>query len=398
MASDEPNIGNSRKITGVKPKFYIKDNGTDYTDGEEYNGLWSGGTNDAPTGYGNIGDWKLNEEEGDVAFNNRVRGHTDLFCAGTEWSSDGTGNYLQFNLAGNSPLLNSSPNYYIMLGTGGTHSESAAFDDFLGANTGGTGFQAVRGYTEGKLFFNFWAYFRKPPASDGIKQVFLYTQDRSGSFDARMRFFIKNISGVIHLCFAYIDTSGNGTDRVSSAEAGNAIFPKGLAEDGGLHHVAFCFDRTQLDSGDIIFDTAPYGFYVDGIYYGATTGSTASWEEAAITMNDTNALIGCETDGTNPTYTADKYSGGPKFENHFTGKFYHIQMSSPATGEITEDRMRMLHGLKFDIPRGPTPVDMSERYEYDGKNLLQDIGTINQVIGNEKGAFYVNINQVKVRN
>ena len=398
MPNNEPSIGNSKKIVGIKPKFYIKDNGTDYTDGEEFNGLWSAGDDTTPTGYANMGHWKLNEEEGSIAFNNRVRGHTDLYCAGTSWSSDGVGNYLQYNLPNNDPLGSASPNYFIMIGTGSSYSETDAFDSFVKANTGGTGFGAIRGYEAGKYMFDMWAYFRTPPASSGDIQTLFYLHHTGDIvLDKRLRFCIENVGGtpVLAMYYYHFDFSSSSFDRVYSANAGAALFPNGVSQEGGLHQIGFIFDRTVIDGGNIEFNTAPYGFYIDGKYYPADSGSTSGWSQNSLSI-DTNAFIGCEINGNNPSFTATKSTGDPKFINHFTGKLYQAQLSS-VTG-ATEARMRMIHGLKFDIPRGPTPVDFSERYEYDGRNLLQEIGRIDQVIGNDKGAFYININQVKVRN
>ena len=43
-------------------------------------------------------------------------------------------------------------------------------------------------------------------------------------------------------------------------------------------------------------------------------------------------------------------------------------------------------------------VDFSERYEYDGKNLLQEIGSLKQIIESSKGTFQMNVNSIKVKN
>ena len=111
----EPRGGDSRKVVGITPKFYIRDDGTDYDTGEEYNGLWSGGTLVAPTGYADMGHWRLGEDVGIVAFNSRVRGLNDLFLEGIVRSSDGIGSYLSFKLPDNEPLPSPSPFLFMMM-------------------------------------------------------------------------------------------------------------------------------------------------------------------------------------------------------------------------------------------------------------------------------------------
>ena len=405
MANNEPTIGDSRKIVGIKPKFYIRDDGTDYTDGEEFNGLWSAGEDDNPTGYGNIAHWKLQEMEGSIGFNNRVRGYTDLFCKGTSWSSDGVTNYLQFMLPNHSPIGDSTSNFFIMVGTGGSKSQTDAWDEFVKVSTNGTsGFDDVRGYEGGRYFFSMWGYFRKPPTTANPIQTLFYLHNEAGNtMDKVLRFCIENVGGNPVLALYNVNTANTTFTKVHSTDAGAAIYPGGSFVDGGLHHIGFVVDRNNLDSGDIVMDQAPYGLWVDGNYYPANVGSTSTWKESLQTV-DTNAFIGCEIDGDSPTFTADQEDDfvAPEFVNHFTGKFYSIQLSDPGvyggTDTVTVERMKMIHGLKFDIPRGPGLVDFSERYEFDGKNLLQEIGKIDQVIGDDKGGFHVNINSVKVRN
>jgi hypothetical protein len=284
-----------------------------------------------------------------------------------------------------------------MMGTGGSYSETAAFDNFLKTNTGGTGFESIRGFTSGQYMFDLWGYFRKPPSSSGgIQTLFYLHHDTNGALVNRvLRFCVENVAGSPVLALYYANSLKTTFTKIYSSEAGAAIFPGGLSQDGGLHQVGFVFDRTVTTAGDIDMSTAPYGFYVDGKYYPSTSGNTSSWATASLSIN-TNAFIGCEVDSVDGNFSAPKATGTPRFINHFTGKLYQAQLCS-STG-ITEDRMRMIHGLKFNIPRGPAPVDFSERYEYNGKNLLQEIGNIDQVIGNDKGGFYININQVKVRN
>lgn len=394
-AAIEPRGGDARKVVGITPKFLIRDDGTDYTTGEIYNGLWGGGTLIAPTGYGNVGVWKYNEDIGIVAFNDRVRGLNDLFLEGVVRSSDGIGTYVSFKLPDSEPLPSPGPFHFIMMGLGGDYAKSGAFDQFL--QTPGFSYDT-------RYMFDFWAYFRGPPQNDGERQILLALHHETGAGnDHILTFGVKNASGILSLFMEYCNGSGGGTDigSVLSTDAADLIYPEGLSEDGGLHHIGFILDRTALEATYIKFGlngNGPEGFYVDGNYVPKTSGDTNVWYKDAHGDLDTNALIGCEIDG-NPAFTAPQSDGDPSFKSHFLGKIYQISMTTIDTiGEITEARMNVLHNLKFDIPRGPGLVDFSERFEYKGKNLLQDIGSINQVLESKRGTFHVTISTVKVKN
>ena len=141
------------------------------------------------------------------------------------------------------------------------------------------------------------------------------------------------------------------------------------------------------------------GFYIDGKYHSCNVRSGVSaWHTDPLEVN-VNPLIGCEIEGDNSTWTAPKISGHPKFLNHFTGKLYHSSLSPIVTaGELTQARMKTLNSLKFNIPRNPTKVDFSDRYEYKGRNLLQTLSTLNQKIETEKGTFTISVSSVKVKN
>ncbi len=397
MPTVEPRPGDSREISGITPKFFIKDDGTDYDTGEDFNGLWSTGTLLAPTGYADIGHWKFLEESGIVAFNNRVRGLNDLYLEGITRSSDGVGTYMVYALPDSEPLLNPSPYHFIMLGLGGSFNKAAAFNDFL---------KTPSFSDDIRLMFDIWAFFRKPPQTSGDREILFNIHcDAGGANDHVLAFGIRNSSGTIELFLEYADGDQGGTAVVSidSTIAADLIYPGGLSENGGLHHVGFILDRTSLDTGDIKFSLVgdgPEGFYVDGYFIDKTAGSTATWFESAHTAIDTNAFIGCEIDG-NPdmSSTVTQASATIAFKSHFTGKMYAASLTTQASiDEITEARMKMINSLKFNIPRGPSRVDFSERFEYKGKDLLQDIGTIKQVLESKRGHFHITVQNVKARN
>ena len=398
--------GDSRKIKAITPKFAIKDDGTDYTDGEEYNGLLAGGSLSAPTGYGGIGHWKFLEEQGRIAFNNRVRGSNDLIVDGCTRSADAVGNYLGFRLLNNEPLISANPNYFIMIGTGGSYTEIDEFNNFL--NT--PGFENVLGdrpdnEASMRYMFDIWGYFRTPQANDK-RQTLFYLHDEGGGSgtDKILIFCIRNNGGTLVLSLYYVNAGHTVLASVESSDAGNAIFPGGVGVDGGLHHVSFILDATVLNgSSKIKFSEdsiGPEGLYVDGKYYQRTGGNTTNWDTTQpLTSLTTNAFIGCEIHGQDPVFTAPKGVGEPRFTNHFTGKIYQASLTKIGTaGELTLARMATLHVLKFNIPRGPSKVDFSERFEYNGKNLLQEIGIIKQALESDKGSAYVTVQSVKVRN
>jgi hypothetical protein len=73
------------------------------------------------------------------------------------------------------------------------------------------------------------------------------------------------------------------------------------------------------------------------------------------------------------------------------------QLSSDASG-ATATRIAAVFAQRFDVPRGPTTVDFSDRFEIDGPNVLQDIGTLAQKIESGKGNFTVTLSSIKVKN
>ena len=422
MADKTP--GESRKIIGVTPKFYIKDDGTNYVTGEEFNGLWSEGaaltptveSYTAPRGYANIGHWKFNELEGNIAYNSRLRGNNDLFLAGTTRSTDAIGNYIQFVLPNNETLgTNNSRNYYIAMGSAKSgYSEISQFDDWLqtpGFSNSLSAEDGSTGQSHMKFMFDIWAWFRKPPQDDngGSHQTLLSLYDEEtnggGGQPKVLTFGIGRgvgagfSAGELGLYLMY----GNGTrsTRSSAHFAGTSaltdvIYSDGISADGGLHHIGLIFDRSNLS----YFGTAsgPDGFYLDGKYYPITDGNVNSWSTDTQYV-DTNALIGCEIKEEDGAFTPAKATGIPSFQKHFTGKIYQAQMCSiESTGQITPARMNKIYGLKFDIPRDTGKVDFSERYEHDGKNLLSSISTIKQMIETDLGAFTINISKVRAKN
>ena len=395
MPTIEPRSGDSRKIIGITPKFYIKDDGTDYDTGEKFNGLWSGGTISTPTGYADVGHWKLLEEAGVIAFNNRIRGLNSLFLEGIVRSSDAVGSYLSYKIPDHEPLTTPSPYHFIMMGTGGSFSKTDLFDQFL---------QTPSFSEDIRLMFDTWAYFRKPPQNSGDRQIlFAVHCETGGSQDHILNFGVRNNAGTLEWFMEYCNGDQGGTAVVSidSTTVADLVYPEGLGAEGGLHHVGFILDRTSLSAGDIKFGLSgdgPEGFYVDGRYIAKTAGSTATWFEGAHTSIDTNAFIGCEIDGS-PNFNPTQAAGLPSFKSHLIAKIYSVSLTTQTTiGEITEARMNTLNSLGFNIPRGPSKVDFSERFEYRGQNLLQDIGTIKQVLESKRGHFHLTVSQVKVRN
>jgi len=410
----QPKLGNSSKIISITPKLYIQDDGTDYTSGESYNGLLAGGTTAVPTGYGAGGHWKITESEGNILYNNRTRGSNDLYMRGFNRSTDATGTYVQFSLPGNLPIAAASPSNYMMIGAdpakaSSSNVETTGFDAWLKNPGFESAFQMTDGGSPSKanirFMFDFWAHFRKGPVSNGDIQTYLFLMnvDSSSNYDKVLRFGMYNDSGSPRLRVWYADDPAASrtafNDLCSSTTAGEAIYPSGLAAEGGLHHIALVFDRTNF----INFGTTngPDGFYVDGKYHACNVFAgvnNAAWETNPIEVN-VNPLIGCEIEGDNEAWTAPKISGHPKFLNHFTGKIYHSSLSPIVTaGELTQARMRTLNSLKFNIPRNPTKVDFSDRYEYKGRNLLQALSTLNQKIETEKGTFTISVSSIKVKN
>jgi len=381
--------GNPSKITGITPKLYIKDDGTDYDTGEEYNGLWSGGDISAPTGFGSIGHWKFDEEDGVMVFNNRYRGLNDLRTgpAGGIWSSDGVGKYFSFKLPGNEPLIGeTNGDMYLMLGNGSSYNENSAWGDYLRHNP----FEDILGIEDSgkanlRFMFSMWAYFRKPPQNDTDTQAFLELYDSaSPSYGRVLTFCVRNDAGTLNLVLYYTD--GIRSTRTTmysckSNDAATALFPGGMNEDGGLHSVG------------------PEGFYVDGNYFERDSGNTTNWS-TALQEIDCNAQIGCRFTSNTHTFGAlKKTAGAPSFVKQFTGRIYDVSFSAIDDNNLgTKQRMQTLHGLKFDVPRAPATVDFSERFEYKGEDLLTAIGNIKQAYERDKGSFFITVQTIKAKN
>ena len=389
--------GDSSKIIGVTPKLYIKDDGTTYISGEDYNGLWSTNSGtfadvvaSSADGYANAGHWKFNEIEGNVAFNGRHRGTNDITFRNMIRGKDGIGTFVQYSLEDNTQLSAASPSYYAMLGSGGGYIETTGFIDWIKSNPVEDHVNLGVGNTfNGKIFFDCWCYFRKfNSASEEQTLLYLHNDASANAHDPVLSFSMDNVSGVPTLRLGYKNAANTALVYRDSTSAGLAIYPEGWEAEGGLHHVAFVFDRTQN------FGAGQYGFYVDGNYY---SGAGTFGIQTAILNVNTNAFLGCRIEGDNPTLTQVQGTDAPKFTNHFTGKFYMAQLSSDAS-LVTKSRMANLHGMRFDVPRGPAKVDFSDRFEADGPNVLQDIGTLKQQMETLKGSFTVTLSSIKVKN
>jgi hypothetical protein len=408
-SSPKQQMGEPRKIIGATPKFYIRDKGTDYDTGEDFNGLWSGGTLEAPTGYGSIGHWKFNEESGIVGFNNRIRGQFNLLGSGIRRGSDGNGGFFSYNLIKDTPQgSGGSQVYYAMLGTGGSWIESTQFDQYL--TTPGFGsltYDNSAGIGDMRYFFDIWAYLYHAPTA-GLEQTILELYHNASTTYGRVcRFFIRNNGGTIELCLEWGNgyaATRSGVTVVASSTAGAQLYPRGLTEDGGLHHIAFVVDRTRLTGfNDIIFaqdDEYPENFYVDGNPYYATSGNTDTWAALSPQDIDTNAFIGCNVvDPTTPFVAAKGGNGKPFFENHLQGKIYSMQMSHlDVIGEVTPERVKAVYGLRFDIPRGPNNVDFSDRFTQEGKHLLQTVSALKQALELDEGSFFITVQDIRMKN
>ena len=171
-----------------------------------------------------------------------------------------------------------------------------------------------------------------------------------------------------------------------------------IIELGGLHHVALVFDKSNFSN----FGTAngPDGFYVDGEYHACNaTSGISSWYTGDSLEVNVNPILFTQIYHDNPTWNATRTTGEPRFNKHFTGKVYQVSMTPiDSAGECSSIRMKTLNALKFDIPRGPSKVDFSDRYEYKGQNLLQNMGAIKQAIETDKGTFVISVSQVKAKN
>lgn len=112
-----------------------------------------------------------------------------------------------------------------------------------------------------------------------------------------------------------------------------------------------------------------------------------------------------------PTMTTVPFEGAllnedTRFTGHFTGKIYDVALygvcySFANTNQPIDSNktMQRINAIGLDnIPRGGDWVDFSDQFEMRGKNLVQSIGTIKQVIQGRTGQFYVSLNSVDVRN
>jgi len=139
--------------------------------------------------------------------------------------------------------------------------------------------------------------------------------------------------------------------------------------------------------------------HAKGAWWGNAADGTPNTPESDPLKVDTNATFGCEYLHTSTGWSNTQTDLNPGFINHFVGKIYQVTITkNTVTSGMTIDRLKKLFNLRFDIPRGPTMVDFSERYEYDGKNLLQEIGSLKQIIESSKGTFQMNVNSIKVKN
>jgi len=220
-------------------------------------------------------------------------------------------------------------------------------------------------------------------------------------------------------------TGSAGQQTIWSSSAANALWPKFATDptaDGGLHHIAVVFDATSIQGGgsnqpgQIQFATPgmptakPDAFWIDGEKYLADDHTNGCWWGNAVdgTPNtpesdpiqvDTNAFIGCELTATSTAWDQTQINVNPGIINHFLGKIYQATITiNTIYAGMSVARIKKLFALRFDIPRGPAIVDFSERYEYDGKNLLQEIGSLKQTIESNKGTFQMSINSIKVKN
>ena len=393
--------GSASKIVGVTPKLYIKDDGTDYISGEEFNGLWStnSGTTDfsytTATGYANAGHWKFNEIEGNTAFNLRHRGSNNLLLRKMLRGKDGIGTFVQYQLADNLPLSSASPEMYCMVGTGEGFVETTDFANFVQSGPVNAHNNLASGNLfNGKLFFDMWGFFRKMTTQQTQVLLYMHNHGDSDNYDRVLIFEVQhNSSGLPDVRFKFLNNAGTGLANAISTEAGTALYPKGVTEDGGFHHIAVVFDRETVAGGG--FNSGSGGIYVDGVKM-AVSSTSGTFMNSAQSVN-TNAFIGCRIEDSNGTWTATQGSGDPKFDRHFTGKIYMAQLSSDATA-ATAARIANIHGQRFDIPRGPQKVDFSDRFEVDGPNVLQDIGSLKQQMETLKGSFTVTLSSVKVKN
>lgn len=389
--------GSASKITGVTPKLYIKDDGTTYTTGEAYNSLWSANSgsgdlsNSTATGYANVGHWKFNEIEGDTVFNLRHRNANNLAIRTLNRGKDGIGTYVQFALPNNEQLAVSSPTHFCMIGDGLAIVEASNFENFVKSNPIGNTNLGSSSNFNGKLFFDMWAYFKAIPTSGEVQTLlYFHNEADSNGFDRVLSFNVKNNSGSPQVKLNYINDAETGFASATSTTAGDALYPSGITSDGGLHHIALVFDREEtFGSG------GSTGIYIDGVKY-ANSSTSGTMEPNAVDCN-TNGFIGCRISESNTDFSATQSSGAPTFDQHFTGKIYMAQLSNDASG-ATAARISSLFNMRFNVPRGPAKVDFSDRFELDGPNVLQDIGTLAQKMESSKGNFTITLSSIKVKN
>lgn len=186
-------------------------------------------------------------------------------------------------------------------------------------------------------------------------------------------------------------TLGEALEPIRSKLAGTGIWSGGVGTTTGLHHVGFMVDVTG----------PTYKLYVDGKPYlkdaGSVGGSTTNWDDTPQSFS-INGFIGCRFEVPIGILVADSTTPGIiTFDDHFLGKIYQVQLNDLSTA-VTDEMMRSLYARRFDVPRGPAWVDFSDRFEYDGKNLLQELGAVTQVIEKKTGQFFINLNTVKVVN
>lgn len=387
--------GSASKITGVTPKLYIKDDGTTYTTGEAYNNLWSAnsGSGDlaisTATGYANVGHWKFNEIEGDTVYNQRHRNANNLAIRLMTRGKDAVGTFVQYTLENNDQPAVAQGNQFCMIGDGASVVEASSFNSFVKTNPISTTNLGSGGNFNGKLFFDMWAYFR-PIATTGEVQTLLYFHNEAdtNNFDRVLKFCIKNNSGSPEVELKYINDAQTALASAISTTAGSALYPEGITNAGGLHHIALVFDRAQT------FGASNTGIYIDGVQY-AISSTSGTMEPNAVDCN-TNGFIGCRIAGSNTDFVPAQGTS-PTFNEHFTGKIYMAQLSNDSAG-ATADRIRALAGMRFDVPRGPQKVDFSDRFEVDGPNVLQEIGSLVQKMETEKGSFTISLSSIKVKN
>jgi len=388
--------GSASKITGVTPKLYIKDDGTTYTTGEDYNSLWSANSgsgdlaNSTATGYANVGHWKFNELEGNTVFNQRHRNANNLAIRDMSRGKDAVGTFVQFTLENNDQPSVAKRKQFCMIGDGAQIVEASNFKNFVKSNPiGGTNLGSG-GNFNGKLHFDMWAFFRAIPTSGEVQTLLCFHNEAdSNNFDRVLSFNVENSGGSPQVKLNYLNTAETGSATYTSTTAGSALYPDGISSAGGLHHISLVFDREEtFGSG------GSTGIYIDGVKYSGTASGTM--EPNAVDCN-TNGFIGCRIAESNTDFTADQSSGAPTFDQHFTGKIYMAQLSNDASG-ATSTRLTALTGMRFDVPRGPAKVDFSDRFEVKGPNVLQEIGSLVQKMETQKGTFTVNLSSIKVKN